>query len=346
MVPLVRAGLPARSMCASFRISEFGDMSQSTIGSRPNVSDGKPAVDTAPEPPVWGLRSPHRMTVLTLKFLENAGPQTAEAIARYLTRDSPAAAQPNKRRKSGLSSANQVVVTLKNLGLATRAGEQAALTDSGVEFAAKVGTPEEQGGFRDILFANRSFVWFWQRATASGNTTGRRDLLQLAAEVYPNYKLETHKTLVGVYLNYAKNAGLVREGLGGGRYQLSNHRIPLAQSPSLANPKIQSSVTTDPSATGGRAHDPLVEVSSKMGSALADEALLTDTSVRVALKSSFANAARSRAGFPEVTLVKLAEQEADAAFEFQSAELLRRAIRLVTWILANPRRPQDSQAIA
>lgn len=227
-------------------------------------------------------------------------------------------------------------MTLKNLGLAERSEDRAALTDAGVGFAAKIGTAMEEGAFRDVLLDNVSFGWFWQRASSSGKTTGRRDLLQLAATLYPNYREQTRKTLVGVYLNYAKHAGLVRRGPGGSRYAIAHRSLPKIALGALLDTQDQATkVEAHAEKQVDAGQDPLMEVGTMLGGALADDTLFGSDDLRARTLSGFSNASRLRVNRPDVTLVRLAQQLSEAAFQRRDTELLRAAIRLVHWILTN-----------
>jgi hypothetical protein len=291
--------------------------------------------------PRWGLRTGFRMMAMVVQFLDQEGPQTPVAIARFLVSDSPTADQPNPRRTTGMSSANQAIVTMTNLGLVERIHGRASLTSSGHRLAESLGSPDQPRVFRDILLSNDAFVWFWKRASLGARTIGRNDLLRLAAIMYPDYNEETRKTLAGVCLNYARNAGLVREGPGGSRYLVvpvhrSHAWFPPGSEEDSPSP-AQSIVTgTDvpPSADSAGAADSLSEAGRLLGWILADETLLGDVHVKNRVRNAFANAIATHAEKADLALVRLAAHEASHAVEASDPQLMRWAVRLVNGLLA------------
>lgn len=298
--------------------------------------------------PRWGLRSSYRTLTNTARFLNKEGPQPIKAIADHLINDSESADQPSPNRHSGMSSANQVVVTLSNLGLTERLEGKAQLTRSGHEFAAAIGSPDEERVFREILLGNEAFLWFWTKAAAGARTVARGELIRIASVVYPDYNPETRKTLAGVCLSYARHAGLVRKGFSGSRYSVSVHRLPELKSVKVPEeqglagepgPALGSSVGEEASFTG----DSLGDAGRLMGWMLAEEGLIDDEQLRQRVSHAFVEALAAHAGRPDQGLVRLAAHQAESALKSSDARLLRWAVRLVNGVLALDSRLPTSQ---
>jgi hypothetical protein len=313
-------------------------MRASSVRSRRDESDHGGDRYEESRAPRWGLRTTYKMLATTVSFLQRSGPQDAPSIARYLIEDSPAAAHPNPRRRSGLSSANQVIITSSNLGLIERIDHLKRLTALGHEFAEEIGTPGEQRAFRDIILANPGFAWFWKHVASGSRTVGRSELIRLAAHLYPEYNEETRRTLVGVCMNYARSAGLLHEGPGGRRYAVSAHRLPEPAPPRL--PELdQEVVQPSPGASSVAAgsefsSNPLKEAGRLLGWLLADETLMGDEQLVQRVSEAFSEALRSHVGEQDYALVQLAANEATQALESLDPRMLRWAVRLVNGVLA------------
>ncbi len=290
-------------------------------------------------PPKWGLRTPYRMLAMVVHQLDERGPSSAEEIAHYLVAESPAASQPNARRGSGLSSANQSIVTLRNLGLVERAGGKAVLSAKGKGFARALGSPEEQRAFRDLVLEEPGFAWFWEHVSEGAKTVARFELLPLAARLYGGvYNEETRRTLVGIFVNYARFAGLLKEGPGGHRYAVARTARPAMQAtPIKPPPSIVASRVypgRPPATRLEHGHEPLHEASRLLGWVLADSSLLRDSALRARVSKSFMDALSPRVGDPMAHYVRLASEQADSAFAKQDLTLVGWTVRLVNLLVS------------
>lgn len=313
-----------------------------TSTSRSGVAHAKLASDreAARGPPPWGLRANYRMLRSVLEYLNRAGPKDRAEIADHLIHEAPGSRRPNSRRSTGMSSAEQVVVTLKNLGLVERVPGAAHLTTAGREFAQRIGTPDEERGFREIVISNPAFRWVWEHVSGSRNL-GRSDAIALVSRIYSGYNEETRNTLVGVFMNYSRAAGLLREGPGGRRYAVSNVRIPgLYVSEVLPDPaapeRVPADAQVETAVPSDGARDSLGEVARLLGWALAEESMLSDPILRGNAIRAFDQAAGAEPGRREKALIELAGRQAQASFERGDADLLRWTVRLVNLIHAMP----------
>lgn len=290
------------------------------------------------EPPRWGLRTPYRMLTITIQYLERHGPADAPAIAGYLLHDSPVANTPNARRSTGLSSANQAIVTLRNLDLVERGRDLAFLNHRGKEFALVIGTHAERPTFRHIIFSNPGFRWFWGQI-AGRRTLTRGELIDFARSVYPRYNPETRKTLVGVCLNYARAAGLISKEPGELRYTVSNHRTPALYE--VGTPERHPGVdqveseqlALDTSGPSARSHDPLREAARLLGWALADDPLDSNENLPQQIWEAFEAAKAWPSHLAQSSLIELAQHQARLALTRRDSELLRLTVRMVNVML-------------
>jgi hypothetical protein len=318
-------------------------MRPSKVRSGARDADQRAVFSPIGEKPKWVLRSPYSMLTATSRLLQDAGPQSTESIARFLIQDSPLANRPNPRRKSGHSSAVQVLVTMGHLRLSTRNQDgMGVLTDLGHRFAGSIGTQEEAGVFRDILLATPCFAWFWGEIASVFPTLRRSNVLEMAEALYPEYNEETRKTLAGVCLNYARAAHLIRGIPGGRNYAVSHHQLPVALPRSietLASAKPKSGESEEPTVQEIRTYDSLKEAGVLLGRLLAEDAQSREEMVKVRLRQALESAVQSRRQRREYSLVRVAAQLANKALESNDLEMIRLATLLVNGILDLDRVP-------
>lgn len=175
--------------------------------------------------PGWGFRVNYTVLSVVARFLLEHGPRTRREIAGYLVRDSPMARTPNARRTTGQSTAIQSVVALGHLGLCARLKGLWKLTARGEEFARALGSPSESEVFRDVLLSNPSFQRIWNRLPPTTPGLGRRELMEYAERLYPEYNEETRRTLIGIFLSYARAAKLLHERSGFRRDRASHQPV-------------------------------------------------------------------------------------------------------------------------
>jgi hypothetical protein len=301
-------------------------------------------------PPIWGYRTNYRMLREVVAFLHKDGPQRHHRVAEYMIQESDAAGNPNPRRTDGSASAEQAIVTLKNLGLVEREPGIVRLTERGEAFSRSIGTPREETEFRAILLGAEPFLWLWNLASHARNL-GRSDVLRLAHRVYPGYNDETIKTLAGVFMNYARAAGLLKEGPGGRRYSVSAVRTAVtsleAESPETDASDVVSTPGPESVSTAGvfdTGHESMNEAARLLGWALADDGVITEARFKSKLARAFDHALSSHAEAVDLPLVRLAQQQALSAAQTGDVQLLRWATRLVNGILAlDARLPSPSE---
>lgn len=314
-------------------------MRPSKVGSRAAEEDQWNDPIQIGKKPRWVLRSPYSILTATVRRLHEAGPQSTDSIARFLTQESSLASRPNARRTSGHSSAVQVLVTMGHLRLGEREpGGSGRLTQLGHRFADSLGTPQEAAVFRGIVLATPCFAWFWGKTAPMYRNLRRRDVLKMAEGLYPEYNAETRKTLVGVCLNYARAADLIQEIPGGRSYAVSGHRIPDVELGSLGAKteefsQAQSSTTPVHSGSESRSYDPLREAGILLGRALAEGSDVRGEILRARLRRAFDHALHRREQLRESTLVRVAAQLAEKALDADDQELIRLATLLVNGIL-------------
>jgi hypothetical protein len=323
-------------------------MGESVRGQIAEGADRDAIGGSDPERKVWGLRASYGIIVLTVRHLVKVGAATSEAIAEMIVGAPHSSRPPNIRRRSGIASAIQAVVTLGHLGLVSRRGGEVVLTERGERFARAIGTPEEEASFREAVLAYPPFASFWARLALQSRTVGRADAIHLAGFEYPGYGLETRKTLGAVCISYAAHAGLCKKLPGGHRYAVSQHWASVvarnftraaadkAYHPGKDDSSLGLSIRSSrpgPSAVGAQEAAQLDGLGRLLGWALADDAQLASRIVQDRVASAFQVAIQSDQGGPFSELTRLASEIAGKALDKKDPELLRWAIRCVNGIL-------------
>jgi hypothetical protein len=218
----------------------MGDMKASETRSSNDQLDRNEGASVEGDAPTWGLHTSYNVCALAVRYIHTQGRASTKSFAQFLGEQSQVGGAKN--RTTGFSAAAQAIGSMKKLGLVDRRGGLAELTARGKAFAESLGTRAEQSLLREALLGSPFFVRLWSEVAAHKKYVFRGDVMELAAQMYPNYNDETRKTVAGTCLNFAQAAGFCERDGESHRYLISqrwSRQLSQPPTPALPVPEVR-----------------------------------------------------------------------------------------------------------